>query len=133
MSTTLESLKKPSKLASEAANELVKSHIKSIDEKIKVLPKKLGWNGVTYELPTFFPLEGLDKKSGQTLVYTLILDYIIQKMKLEPKLILEKDKTILVIRFEVTPNSAEIQTMTEYIRNHAIKKSDIDKFIKGEL
>ena len=132
MTATSESLKKPNKVVADSANEIVKSYLKSIDAAINSAPKKLGWNGITYQLPTFFPLEGLDKKSGQVLIYTLILDDL-KKRELDAKLAFKKDTTILVVRFEITPNSAEIETMKNYIKDNSIDMKDIDKFIKGKI
>lgn len=138
MSATSESLKKPGKIVSDAVNELVKSYLKEIDMTIKSASKKLGWNLAFHSLPTWFDLGGLDKISGQALVYAMIIDDL-KKRKLEPKIMLEKDpksgheKTTLVIRFEVTPNQADISVMTEFIKEHTIQRSDLEKFGKGEL
>lgn len=131
MALTLEDVKKPSKIISDSANELVKSHLKTIDMAIKSTPRRLGWNSIICELPTSFPLEGLSKTAGQTLIYSLIIEDL-KKRPFEVKLDLKKDKTFLGIRFEVTPNKQEIQTMMKYIKDHTLESKEFEQWLKGD-
>jgi hypothetical protein len=129
--TSSDEIKKPPKVTTDAANELVKSQLQLIEIQLKASKKKLGWNSLIYELPTYFPLEGLDKKSGQILIYGLILGDIINIQGHEAKIVLEKDKTLLVIRYEVTPNKNDIDKMKKFIQENSMPISEIENFIKG--
>lgn len=131
MSATSESLKKPAKIVTDTANELVKSYLKSIDAAIQSHPKRLGKNVVLYDLPTFFPLDGLDKKSGQALIYALIMNNL-EERKITVKIVLRPDKTILVVQFETTPDSVEISGMANFVKDHVISDADLEKLIKGK-
>lgn len=130
MSLQANDINKPSRRIQEAAGEIVKGYIKSIDEKIKTHEKKLGWNVVYIDIPTFFPI-GLDKLHSQYLVYSMILKSL-EDRKIEAKLKPGKDSTQIVVRFEVTPNTEEIDVMKKYIQDHILDKKSLDDFIRGK-
>ena len=132
MSLTQDILKKPSKLVADSANELVKSYLKLIDNAISSAPKKIGDNAVYFELPTHFPLEGLDKGSGQAMIYSLIIEHLEKEQKLNVRVVLKPDKTMLIIKFKVGPGQVEFSAMKDYISKHTISERDIEKFIKSD-
>lgn len=130
MSVTSDALKKPNKFVSDAANDIVKSYLKAVDNAINLAPKIIGKNFAFIELPTSFPLEGLEKSSGQALIYSLIIKHLKEEQKLEPKLVLKPDKTILVVQFNVGPDQVEFSIIKQFVKDHVITDQQLKQILK---
>jgi hypothetical protein len=132
MSVTSDSLKKPNKIVADSANEIVKSYLKTIDNAIIAAPKIIGTNTIAVDLPTHFPLDGLDKSSGQAMIYSLIIEHLEKEQKLNVGMVLKPDKTVLIVKFKVGPSQVEFAAMKEYVEKHVIHERDIEKFVKNK-
>ncbi len=96
-----------------------------IDEKLLCANREWGRNVVPVELPTIYGFPGLEKRDAQRIIYTAIIRSL-KERGFGVKLLLESDKTVLYIQWDIELAANEVTAMNQLIQQVRIAPEEID-------
>jgi len=123
MSITARQLNKPYKKELES---LVCEHLQIIDDKLIKSEKILGKNHIEHDLPINILVIGLDKKNAQRIIYATIIRSL-EKRGFKTNIILEENKTTLIVKWKSEFNSKEIESMNSLLKSKIISRESLTK------
>ena len=99
-----------------------------IDEKLLCANREWGRNVVPIELPTIYGFPGLEKCDAQRIIYTAIVRSL-QDRGFGVRLLLESDKTILYLQWDIELAANEVTAMNQLIQQVRIAPEEIDNLL----
>lgn len=109
-------------------DELVRTQLGLIDEKLQRHEKNWGRNIVSYELPLTMVLPGLDKRESQRLIYASIIRSL-KRRGFELALTLEHNKNILYIAWVTDLDRAELEALNLLIKSVKVSREQLLTFV----
>jgi hypothetical protein len=115
---------------SQDINCVLREQLRLIDDRLTRSVKIWGRNVVRYEVPTTFGIIGLDKKNMQLIIYTEILQSLVNR-GFEVRIFFEEQRTEIFIAWTIKISAEEAEAMKATIRSKRIEKDKIDDFIRN--
>ena len=108
---------------------IVREHLQIIDDKLLRAERAWGRNTLIHDLPVTFALPGLDKRDAQRIVYSSILRSL-DKRGFETRILLEDDRTAVVVAWMTDLDSQEVEAMSALIRAKRVSSVGLSPFIE---
>ena len=100
---------------------IVVEQLQIIDDKLIKSEKTFGKNKIEHNLPININISGLEKKNAQRIIYSTILRSL-EKRGFNTNLILEDNKTVLIVKWKTDFSNKEIEAMNELLKSRIIKR-----------
>jgi len=106
---------------------VVREQLLIIDDRLQRTERTWGRNVLAHDLPTNFAFPGLEKKNAQRIIYAAVVKSLLDR-GFVARLLLEADRTVLLLEWVTDLNSEEIDAMNDLISRVRIAPEDVKGF-----